>query len=109
VNPEKKNLKCLQSEQNHLDSAICQEMLLRHSRPLAPLWPRLLPSDGLSCKLAGTLGGQPELLSSDSPCWPKGHPVWFGGQLLSRHWPTLTSLAPRPWTRRFPDTTSTPF
>jgi hypothetical protein len=35
VNPEKKNLKCLESEQNHLDFAICQEMLLCHSRPLA--------------------------------------------------------------------------
>jgi hypothetical protein len=36
-------------------------------------------------------------------------PVWFGDQLLSRHWPTLTSLAQRPLTTRFPDTTSTPF
>jgi hypothetical protein len=37
VNPEKKNLKHLESEQNHLDFAICLEMLLCHSHPLAPL------------------------------------------------------------------------
>jgi aryl-alcohol dehydrogenase-like predicted oxidoreductase len=38
VNPEKKNLKRLESEQSHLDFAICREMLLCHSRPFAPLW-----------------------------------------------------------------------
>jgi hypothetical protein len=37
VNPEKKNLKNLESEQNHLDFAISREMLLCHSRPSAPL------------------------------------------------------------------------
>jgi hypothetical protein len=33
VDPEKKNLKCLEREQSHLDFAICQEMLLCHTRP----------------------------------------------------------------------------
>src|ERR1700685_3369877 len=43
---------------------------------------RRSPADhGLSGKLAGILIGQPELLSSDSPSWPNGHPVWFW-------WPT---------------------
>jgi hypothetical protein len=32
----KKNLKHLESGQNHLDFAICQETLLGHSRPRAP-------------------------------------------------------------------------
>src|ERR1700688_2087867 len=41
VNPEKKNLKHLESEQNHLDFAICREMRLCHSRPLAPYHPRV--------------------------------------------------------------------
>ena len=37
VKPEKKNLKHLESEQNHLDFAICREMLLCHSHSRAPL------------------------------------------------------------------------
>jgi hypothetical protein len=37
VNPQKKNLKHLESKQNHLDFVICREMLLCHSRSLAPL------------------------------------------------------------------------
>jgi hypothetical protein len=37
VKPEKKNLKHLESEQNHLDFAICGEMRLCHSRSLTPL------------------------------------------------------------------------
>ena len=35
MNPEKKNLKHLESEQNHLYFAVCREMLLCHSRPLS--------------------------------------------------------------------------
>jgi hypothetical protein len=37
MNPEKKNLKHLESKQDHFDFAICREMLVCHSRSSAPL------------------------------------------------------------------------
>jgi hypothetical protein len=36
VNPEKKNLKHLESEQSHLDFAICREMQQCYPRPITP-------------------------------------------------------------------------
>src|SRR5271156_2691442 len=43
VNPEKKNLKHLESEHNHLDFAVCREMLLCHSRPLSTIMTSITP------------------------------------------------------------------
>jgi hypothetical protein len=43
VNPEKKNLKHLESEQNHLYFAVCREMLLCHSRPLSTIMASIPP------------------------------------------------------------------
>jgi len=37
--------------------------------PLGEAWDRALVESRAIRKLAGTLIGQPELLSSDSPCW----------------------------------------
>ena len=43
VNPEKENLKYLESEQSHLDFAVCREMLLCHSRPLSTIMTSIAP------------------------------------------------------------------
>jgi hypothetical protein len=43
VNPEKKNLKHLESEQNHLYFAVCREMLPCHSRPLSTVMASITP------------------------------------------------------------------
>ena len=43
VSPEKKNLKRLESEQNHLYFAVCREMLLCHSRPLSTFMASITP------------------------------------------------------------------
>ncbi len=48
VNPEKKNLKHLESEQNYLDFAICREMLPCHSRALIAFAPGINPRPGVS-------------------------------------------------------------
>jgi hypothetical protein len=43
VNPEKKNLKHLESEQNHLYFTVFREMLLCHSRPLNTVMASITP------------------------------------------------------------------
>jgi hypothetical protein len=43
VNPEEKNLKHLESEQNHLYFAVCREILLCHSRPLSTVMASITP------------------------------------------------------------------